>query len=193
MSGGGCAGRGWQSAGRLPGSRLESSEQPGFGKEHNVTLVLGTEAFQNASEGTSEKQVQSQPAGDSPAFVPCRGLGWAGDGPVCFIFEFLGIWPASDAAQCGLDILKSHCIWNSLFKMYRSPGLRPRGSALACLGKAANLLLNKHFLVSLREGFPGACFEKQGRVSKPVPWVQAGLNWIQLLPAFHLGRAVYIL
>lgn len=62
-----------------------------------------------------------------------------------------------------------------------------------CLGKAANLLLNKHFLVSLREGFPGACFEKQGRVSKHGPWVQAGLNWIQLLPAFCLGRAVYIL
>lgn len=47
--------------------------------------------------------------------------------------------------------------------MYEFPGLRPRSSESVCLGKAANLLLNKHFLVSLSEGS-----EKQGRVSKHV-------------------------
>ena len=66
---GGYARCGWQSAGRVPGSRLRSSEQPGCGKGHNVTLVLGTEAFKTPMKGTSEKRVQSQAAGDIPASV----------------------------------------------------------------------------------------------------------------------------
>lgn len=117
-------------------------------------------------------------------------------GPSAFVLELLGIWPASDAAQCGLDVLKSNNAWNSLPKRTDSQDCNPEVlSQPAGLENAANLLLNKHFLVSPGGGgcFCGACFEKQhGPVNKRGRWAQAGLSWLQPLPAFHLGSAVCI-
>ena len=49
-----------------------------------------------------------------------------------------------------------HGIHLEVFKMYRFPRLQPRGCESVCLRRAANLLLNKHFLESLKEGFLGA-------------------------------------
>ena len=68
------------------------------------------------------------------------------------------------------------------------PGLQPRGCESVCLGRAANLLLNKHFLESLKEGFLGAWFEKQSRVSKPELWCKLVWTWSKLLPHQRLSR-----
>lgn len=110
-------GCGWQSAGWVQGSSPESHEQPDYGKELDITLVLGTEAFQNTHGGTL-REAGSKPAcrrHPSICAVPAGyirpAMGWS-----VSILELLGIWPASDAAQCGLDILKSDCAWNSLLK-----------------------------------------------------------------------------
>lgn len=189
-------GHGLQEGRRVPGRG--AARNPGVDGSLVLPSSLALRLFETPVEGASEEQVQSQPGpGDTPASVPGGAGGGSARpvvGPSAFVLELLGIWPASDAAQCGLDVLKSNDAWNSLPKCTDSQDCNPEVlSQPAGLESAANLLLNKHFLVSPREGFLGACFEKQhGRVNKRGRWARAGLSWLQPLPAFHLGRAVCI-
>lgn len=77
------------------------------------------------------------------------------------------------------------------FKTYRFPGPWPRGSESVCLGRAAELLLDKHLLVSLRD----ASLEVALRSGVEGTGVCCGCQWVCMCSQHllvHLGGADYM-